>query len=56
MSVVVGEFEVVPEQERAAQPAQQQAQAPPPTEAQRRHDLEAELRRIQSRSDRLRAD
>jgi hypothetical protein len=56
VSVVVGEFEVVPEQERAGQPAQPQAQAPPATDAQRRHELEDELRRIQSRAERLRAD
>jgi hypothetical protein len=56
VSVVVGEFEVVPEQERGTAAPQQTPSAPPQTDAQRRHELEDTLRLIESRNDRLRAD
>lgn len=52
----MGEFEVVPDQERGTAAPQQPAPAPTQTDAQRRHELEDALRLIQSRNDRLRAN
>ena len=53
---LVGEFEVVPEERReSAQPAQQ-APTPPPSAAQLRHEIEAMLRLLTVRAERLRAD
>jgi hypothetical protein len=56
VSVVISEFEVVPEERRErAQPAQQ-APPPPPGVAQLRHEIEATLRLLTVRAERLRAD
>ena len=56
MSVVISEFEVVPEERREpAQPAQQTL-PPPPGTAQLRHEIEAMLRLLTVRAERLRAD
>ena len=54
MSVVVNEFEVVPEPQQAERPAAPAA-APPPNAAEVAHQVEGVLRKVLSRHARLRA-